>query len=104
MGHQTRLLAESAMLSRKLTGHYNYFAISGNNRSVGALYPRALIIWRKWLRRRSQRPRMTWERYDAFLRMHPLLAPQSPCPDLVRGPAGAKGNRSGLLEAETNQE
>ena len=69
------ILSQRAMLSRKLTGHYNYFAISGNNRSVGALYHRALTIWRKWLRRRSQRTRMTWERYDAFLRAHPLPAP-----------------------------
>jgi RNA-directed DNA polymerase len=69
------ILSQRAMLSRKLIGHYNYFAISGNNRSVGALYHRALTIWRKWLRRRSQRTRMTWERYDAFLRTHPLPAP-----------------------------
>jgi hypothetical protein len=69
------ILSQRSMLSRKLTGHYNYFAISGNDRCVGALYYRALTIWRKWLRRRSQRTRMTWERYAAFLQVHPLPKP-----------------------------
>lgn len=69
------ILSQRSMLSRKLTGHYNYFAISGNDRCVGALYYRVRAIWRKWLRRRSQRTRMTWERYEAFLQAHPLPKP-----------------------------
>lgn len=69
------IMSQHAMLSRKLAGHYNYFAISGNNRRVEALGDRARAIWRKWLRRRSQRTRMTWERHDAFLEAHPLPKP-----------------------------
>jgi RNA-directed DNA polymerase len=67
--------AQHATLSKKLAGHYNYFAISGNNRSVEALDDRARFVWRKWLRRRSQRTRMTWERFNAYLDAHPLPKP-----------------------------
>ena len=69
------IMSQHAMLSRKLAGHYNYFAISGNNQRVEALDDRARFIWRKHLRRRSQRTRMTWKRYSAFLKAHPLPKP-----------------------------
>jgi hypothetical protein len=49
--------------------------ISGNDHSVRTLDDRVHTIWRKWLRRRSQRTRMTWKRYEAFLEAHPLPKP-----------------------------
>ena len=67
--------AQHAALRRRLAGHYNYFAISGNNRCIAALDDCARRIWHKWLTRRSQRSRMTWERYAAMLRAYPLPAP-----------------------------
>ena len=67
--------AQHATLTRKLTGHYHYFAISGNNQRVSALDDRVRYIWRYWLRRRSQRTRMTWERYLEFLEAYPLPKP-----------------------------
>ena len=67
--------AQHATLERKLSGHYNYFAVSGNQQRVEALADRAKYIWRKWLRRRSQRTRMNWPRYNALLARYPLPAP-----------------------------
>ena len=67
--------AQYATLTRKLNGHYNYFGISGNSRCITVLHERARYIWRKWLRRRSQRTRMTWERYVEFLKTYPLPKP-----------------------------
>jgi hypothetical protein len=33
-------------------------------------------IWRKWLDRRSQRSRMTWDRFDKLLERYPLSRPR----------------------------
>lgn len=67
--------AQHATLRRKLVGHYNYFAIGGNQRCVSALGRRVRFIWLKWLKRRSQRTRMTWKRYISLLAAYPLPAP-----------------------------
>jgi group II intron reverse transcriptase/maturase len=68
-------MAQHAALRRKLAGHFNYFAISGNKRSVSTLQDRVQQIWFKWLNRRSQRSRMTWQRFTDLLKVHPLPAP-----------------------------
>ena len=61
-------------LSRKLNGHYNYFGVSGNSRALHKLRYAVTCTWRKWLNRRSQRARMTWERFNQLLRANPLPA------------------------------
>jgi len=53
--------AQHKQLSRKLVGHYNYFGINGNSRSLSAFRHWSERIWLKWLRRRSQRARCNWE-------------------------------------------
>jgi RNA-directed DNA polymerase len=58
---------QHARLSSRLRGHYNYFGVNGNYSSLWQLYHRAKKSWFKWLRRRSQRTRMTWERFGALL-------------------------------------
>jgi hypothetical protein len=70
------LKAQHAMLSLKLNGHFNYFAVGGNSRRISGLVRRTRLSWRKWLRRRSQRTRLTWERFDAMLRAFPLPEPK----------------------------
>lgn len=67
--------AQHAMLTRKLTGHYNYFGIGGNSRCIAALDDRARQIWHKWLSRRSQRAHITWDRYLELLKDYPLPLP-----------------------------
>jgi RNA-directed DNA polymerase len=66
---------QHAMLSLKLNGHYNYFGVGGNSRRLCGLARRVRYNWRKWLRRRSQRTRLTWQRFDEFLKAFPLPAP-----------------------------
>jgi group II intron reverse transcriptase/maturase len=63
-------------LSRKLHGHYNYYGLVGNLRSLKKLWWHAARTWRKWLNRRSQRSRMTWERFAQALSRHPLPFPR----------------------------
>lgn len=62
-------------LNRKLRGHYGYYGITGNFRSLKRFKEEVQVIWRKWLSRRSQRARMNWERYHGLLADYPLLPP-----------------------------
>lgn len=62
-------------LVRRLAGHMNYFGVSGNTRSLSRLYFHTKRAWFKWLGRRSQRAKMTWERFIAIERRFPLPRP-----------------------------
>ena len=66
---------QHASLCRKLTGHYNYFAVRGNTRRIAAMNDKARAVWYKWLRRRSQRTRITWPRFVDMMKTYPLPAP-----------------------------
>jgi RNA-directed DNA polymerase len=57
-----------------LRGHYQYYGVTGNFRSLKRFRRHLARAWRKWLNRRSQRGRMSWERFAAVLRQHPLPA------------------------------
>lgn len=59
-------------LSRKLNGHFAYYGITGNWRSPDLFHNQVQRIWHKWLNRRSQRGKMTWERFSWLLTLHPL--------------------------------
>jgi hypothetical protein len=49
-------------------GHCNYFGVSGNFRSLLRLVEATKRAWwYKWLCRRSQRTRLTWERFGDVL-------------------------------------
>lgn len=59
-------------LSRKLRGHYAYFGITGNARSLGCFLHEVERVWRYWLNRRSARAKMVWERFLRLLQRYPL--------------------------------
>jgi group II intron reverse transcriptase/maturase len=67
---------QHAALASRLRGHFNYFGVNGNSQSLWSLRRVVERIWHYWLRRRSQRTRLTWERYAAYLKRHPLPAPR----------------------------
>jgi group II intron reverse transcriptase/maturase len=68
---------QHAALTRRLRGHYQYFGVNGNIRSLEQVLHRTRRLWFKWLRRRSQRARrLTWKRFGAYLEVHPLPAPR----------------------------
>lgn len=68
--------AQHAALSRRLRGHFNYFGVNGNFQSLLQLVGATKRAWYKWLCRRSQRKRLTWERFTDFLRQRPLPRPR----------------------------
>jgi group II intron reverse transcriptase/maturase len=67
---------QHAALTRRIQGHFNYFGVSGNFRSLLLIIEQAKRSWYKWLCRRSQRKRLTWERFQDLLRDFPLPQPR----------------------------
>ena len=67
---------QHAALKRRLVGHFNYFGVNGNFRSLACLVDATQRAWFKWLRRRSQRRRLTWERFEQLLERYPLPPPR----------------------------
>jgi hypothetical protein len=67
---------QHAALQRRLVGHFNYFGVNGNFRSLACLVDATQRAWFKWLRRRSQRSRLTWERFEHLLERYPLPRPR----------------------------
>jgi group II intron reverse transcriptase/maturase len=67
---------QHAALTRRIVGHFNYFGVNGNFRSLELLVREAERAWHKWLNRRSQRARLSWERFKAVLRVFPLPEPR----------------------------
>ncbi len=67
---------QHAELRRRLQGHFNYFGVSGNFHSLLLLVEETRKAWYKWLCRRSQRGRLTWERFEALLHRYPLPRPR----------------------------
>lgn len=67
---------QHAALVRRLRGHFNYFGVNGNYKSLAILKRKSQRSWLKWLRRRSQRSRLSWERFRALLRRFPFPEPR----------------------------
>jgi group II intron reverse transcriptase/maturase len=63
-------------LTRRIRGHFNYFGVSGNFRSLLLFVGETKKAWYKWLRRRSQQAHLTWERYGELLKRFPLPRPR----------------------------
>ena len=63
-------------LMRRIQGHYNYFGVNGNQRSMSLVKYHAERAWYKWLCRRSQRKHLNWERFVDLLRDFPLPQPR----------------------------
>jgi group II intron reverse transcriptase/maturase len=73
--HQT-VDEQQKTLNAKLRGHYQYYGRPTNYRCIMQFYWTVRRVWRKWLNRRTRGKRLTWERYAALLRRHPLLLPR----------------------------
>ena len=73
----TSMSWQQRQLSLFLRGHYAYYGIMGNYRALSNFYRGVTKEWRKWLKRRSQKAKMPWERFNRLLDHHyPLLRPR----------------------------
>lgn len=66
-------------LKAVVTGYFAYHAVPTNSRALGAFRYHVTDLWRRTLRRRSQKDRLTWERMtkiaDAWLPKPQILHP-----------------------------
>ena len=60
----------------KLEGHYAYYGVTDNSRSIGNFAHLVKQILFKWLNRRGKRGCYTWEKFQKLLERHPLPAPR----------------------------
>jgi group II intron reverse transcriptase/maturase len=67
---------QHAALVRRIEGHFNYFGVNGNARSLRRLVNQVERAWHKWLRRRGQRRPLSWTRFQDVLRRLPLPTPR----------------------------
>ena len=67
--------ARHQWLCQVLRGHYGYYGVIFNYRSLHAFYEGVKCSWFKALRRRSQKSRMNWQRFDQLLAVYPLPKP-----------------------------
>ena len=61
---------------RLLRGHYAYYGILGNARSIGNVAYQVRRTWHKWLKRRNGLRRLTWAKFKAMLQRLVLPAPR----------------------------
>jgi RNA-directed DNA polymerase len=64
------------VLKAKLMGHYQYYGVSGNMRSLHRYYRLTVRMALKWLNRRSQRKSFSWEGFQKYLEHFPLPTPR----------------------------
>lgn len=74
--NKVRLKEWWPVLKSKLTGHYNYFGVSGNYRNLMKFYRSILLIVFKWINRRSQKKSMDFGQYKNYLQLNPLPTPR----------------------------
>lgn len=64
------------VLKAKLTGHYQYYGVSGNYQSINRYYRLTRRLTLKWLNRRSQKKSFSWEGFQKYLDRYPLPRPK----------------------------
>lgn len=62
-------------LKSKLTGHYNYFGISGNFQSISKFYCRTVQMVHKWINRRGSK-KVSYNWLENYLQWNPLPMPK----------------------------
>ena len=63
-------------LCQKVRGHYAYYAITGNNRSLANFLRLVNKAWKRWLNRRNEKKPMNWEKFNRLIQRYPLPPPK----------------------------
>ena len=70
------LKEQQLKLKQKMVGHYGYYGITGNFRSLASYHLAILKGWHKWLARRSREKTFTWAKFNECLKRFPLPRPR----------------------------
>lgn len=62
-------------LVQRVNGHFNYFGVNGNGPALSQFVRKVQKAWLFWLRKRSQKTRLTWERYAQMLKVFRFPSP-----------------------------
>jgi group II intron reverse transcriptase/maturase len=85
-----RVADQHRELNRKLRGHYAYYGVTGNARSLSCFRRQVERLWRKWLGRRSHAGHRDWDAFRRLLARYPLATPRImrglPRPERIRTP------------------
>lgn len=63
-------------LNRKLQGHYNYYYVNSNGKSVWTFYSEVTAHAYKWLNRRSQRKSFNWHKFKCAMEYYGMPKPR----------------------------
>jgi len=66
---------QHAWLSQVVRGHYRYYGLIFNHRSLSQFYQQVKRMWFKALKRRSQKSKINWKRFDRLQSVLPLPKP-----------------------------
>ena len=64
------------ILTAKLRGHFQYYGVSENYNGIARFYKFTIRMVRKWMNRRSQKRKMSWDRFTEYLEHYPLPKPK----------------------------
>ena len=64
------------ILIAKLRGHFQYYGVSENYKGIARFYKVTIRMVRKWMNRRSQKRKMSWDRFTKYLEHYPLPKPR----------------------------
>jgi len=60
----------------KLRGHFAYYGVTDNSKSLNGFNYQVTQTLFKWLNRRGKRGCYTWEKFNKLLKLHPLPKPR----------------------------
>ena len=63
---------QQQILTQKLRGHFAYYGITGNFRSLAWFRFEVVRCWRKWLNRRNRERSLDWNIFNRLLERYPL--------------------------------
>ena len=63
-------------LNVKLLGHYHYYGVSGNIKSLSSFRYYCIKTLYSVLRRRGQKKRINWEKFNIFMKQSPIVSPK----------------------------
>lgn len=67
-------------INQKLRGHYNYYGMAGNLKTLYKLYNATEKYWRKMLSSRSRKGYVNWEKFQRIKSLSPLVRPKLSIP------------------------
>ena len=63
-------------LNVKLLGQYHYYGVSGNIKSLSSFRYYCIKTLYSVLRRRGQKKRINWEKFNIFMKQSPIVNPK----------------------------